>query len=150
MSWASPRSIPGAFGLNRFSNGRFGMASADHNHKHGSSFWSKFCYACSIVILAAILWLWAISIHDIYKLHSSYMAKTFYMIGATVVASVLFVIIVCITMTIRPPRRPSTATTAEEDHNEHKEQKVITICMLCCVCITITNLYLQKALIFAH
>jgi hypothetical protein len=115
MSWASPRSIPGGLGLNRI--GKRGGS----DHKRGSSFWSKFCYICAIVILASILWIWAIIIHDIYKKNITFISKTFYMIGATVVASVTFVIIVYITMTFRPPRRPSATMSAQEDHEvEHQ------------------------------
>jgi uncharacterized membrane protein YcjF (UPF0283 family) len=115
MSWASPRSIPGGFGLNRIGK------RAGSDHKRGSSFWSKFCYSCAIVILASILWIWAIIIHDIYKKNITFMYKTFYMIGATVVASVIFVIIVYITMTFRPPRRPSATMSAHEDHEAENQ-----------------------------
>lgn len=115
MSWASPRSIPGGFGLNRIAK------RGGSDHKRGSSFWSKFCYSCAIVILASILWIWAIIIHDIYKKHISFLSKTFYMIGATLVSGVIFVIIVYITMTFRPPRRSSATMTAQEDHDAEHE-----------------------------
>jgi len=116
MSWASPRSIPGGFGLNRIAK------RAGSDHKRGSSFWSKFCYSLAIVLLASILLIWAIIIQDIYKKNITFLAKTFYMIGATLVSVVIFAIIVCITMTFRPPRRSSATMSAHEDDREEEHQ----------------------------
>ena len=103
MSWASPRSLPGSLGLNRFTK-----RTAIEHHK-GSGFWSKFCYSCAIVILATILWVWAVIIHHVYQNRQvNFTTKWLYIIGATLVSGVIFVVIVYITMSFRPPRRPST------------------------------------------
>ena len=112
MSWASPRSIPGSFGLtNRFSK----RTAIDHHHK-GSGFWSKFCYSCAVIILATILWVWAVIVHHIYSNRNiDFTAKSLYMVGATLVSGVIFVIIVYITMTFRPPRRHSTLSTQDAE-----------------------------------
>ena len=110
MSWASPRSLSGGFGLNRLTK----RVGSDHHHHKGSGFWAKFCYSCAIIILAAILLVWAVIIHDIYtKRNITLMTKTFYMIGATLVSAVIFVVIVYITITFRPPRRHSTMSAHE-------------------------------------
>ena len=128
MSWASPRSIPGSLGLRKF-------GKRTQSHDKGSGFWSKFCYSCAIILLATILWVWAVIIHHIYSNRTiDSTNKWLYILGATLVSIISFVVIVYITMTFRPPRRHSNASGDEVEAgcqgDQHVHDNQVCLCFL--------------------
>lgn len=118
MSWgSSPRSLHGVLGLNRFVRGDKHHFH-HHQHHHNESLCHKVSYAIGIATLASVLWIWALLIHDVYKRTITPLSKALYIILVTVLSSIVFILVLYVTLTLCRSQRKSSQDQQANDNQQ--------------------------------